>query len=221
MKNRMTNWTGPLLLCLALLGCDGASSKQPDQSTAPEEQKADTTLAMVLEASEVAYWVAGETVTAIDGVRAMAEGLEQAEDAGYTVTIDASHERAGQLRLVLETVPAGSSKIDLKAESDRLFESLKQRFDQQAKSAAMQEEAHHRAQAKAAAERVKQLQEELQSFIQITRGSPQTDASRLERRKLDRRIENALVEQIAAEKAVHQAEVRIDRERFVTLLRVR
>lgn len=222
MRKTATHWIGLVALCVICSGCGGESTTSDQaQGSGETEPKKTQPMAMVLETSEASYWRDGEEARAIEDVRAMIVGIEPTADAGFTLSIDPAFERTGQLRVVLTPAPEPSADPDLKVESDKLFDQLKTTFDQRAKDAALQEEAHHREQAAQIAKQVKQLQEKLQGFLEISRGSPSTDASRLERRTLERQIETALVEQIASEKAAEKAQRRTDRKRFITLLRVR
>lgn len=222
MRNQYLRWTCLLAIALILPGCGGEATPPDQRDPAGQaEQTDDQPLAMVVETSEPTYWVGDAEVSTIDSVRTMIGDLKLDEQAGLTIRIDESFDRIGQLRVLLEPVADSQSSIDLKAQSDLVFEELKQAFDQQAKDAAMQEESYHRGQVQAAADQVKQLQKTLHDLQEITRGSPTTSESRLERRKLSRQIEVALANQIAAEKAVNKAELRNDRKRFIVLLRVR
>ena len=221
MQKPITRWIGLIALCVVFSGCGGESATHDPAETPTDKPKNDQPLAMVLETSEATYWRDGEEAKTIDDVRAMIGGIDLDADAGYTLSIDPEFERAGQLRVLLKAANEATSELDLKAASDKLFDQLKSAFDQRAKDAALQEEAHHRDQTAQLAERVKQQQDELKGFLELSRGSTSTQASRLERRQLERQIETALVDQIAAEKATEKAKRRIDRERFITLMRVR
>lgn len=220
---RKTVAIGLILFTLGvmLVGCGGESATSDPAQTPTDEPKNDQPLAMVLETSEATYWRDGEEAKTIDDVRAMIVGMEPAAEAGYTLSIDPEFDRAGQLRVLLTATTESTSEQDLKAASDKLFDQLKSAFDQRAKDAAMLEEAHHLKQKAQLAKRVKQQQDELKGFLELARGSTSTQASRLARRQLERQIETALVDQIAAEKAAEKAKRRIERERFITLLRVR
>ena len=214
-------WIGLLALCFALLGCGGESTTEPGDSTKPAEQAIDPTLAMVLEVSEPTYWRAGEELSTIDDVRLLALSSQTKIDQGYTLSIDASHERAGQVRLLLERTSEQDDEIDLSAESDKLFEQVKQIFDEQAKQSLVEALAHQQALAKTASQAVTALQRKLQAYQESQHGLPATSESRLERRKLDRQIKTTLQGRIDADKRIEELQRRIDRERYVTLLRVR
>jgi len=176
-------------ICLALIGCDGESATTaPADSTGPDKQAIDPTLAMVLETSEPTYWRDGESAATTDDLRAMVLGQASKPDRGYTLSIDESHKRAGQVRVRLELPSDQKNGIDLSAESDKLFEQLKQSFDARAKQSLAEELAYQQALAKAASQAVAALQRTLQAYQESQRGLPATDASRLERRKLDRQI---------------------------------
>lgn len=222
MRKPIMRWIGLLAMCLALLGCDGESATtEPTHSTAPAEQAAAQSLAMVLETSEPTYWRDGQEVSTTDDLRVMVLSTQSKIDQGYAVSIDESHQRASQVRVLLEPTSRKDNDVDLRAQADTLFAQLKLMFDERAKQALADEFAHQQALAKAAAQAVAELQQTLQTFQENQRGLPATDASRLERRKLDRQIETTLQAQINADKRIEQLQRRIDRERYVTLLRVK
>ena len=222
MRHTITTWTALLILSLMLAGCGGEPDQQGKGNTdQPAAPAAVESVAMIIEASEPTYWRQGEEVQTIDDVRVLVRGLENGRDAQHTRHIDESYERAGQLRVVFQPKPDARLDKDLKALSDEYFQEIKLLFDQHAKQALHDELAHHQSTAQSAAEEVKKLQQALQAFQEVRRGLPQTDESRLERRKLERKIETTLQSQIDADKRVASLQKRIDRERYVTLLRVR
>lgn len=222
MQQSITQWIGLGLLCLLLIGCGGEPERQAENTPAQPEQAAESkVLAMVLETSKPTYWRDGEEAKTIDDVRAMVLAQPSTPDQGYTVTIDETHEREGQLRVLFSKTAGTDIEVDLAAESDANFDQIKEAFDLRAKAAALQEEAHLKGQVKEYSAQVSRLQGELRNLQSINRGFASTDETRLEFRKLNRQIDVTLAELIATEKAVEQAERRNNRERFVTLLRLR
>ena len=222
MNVSIKRWVVLLALCLMLLGCgDDSATTTPTDSTGTTKQAVDPTLAMVLEASEPTYWRDGQETAATDDLRVIVLAQASTLDQGYTVSIDESHSRADQLRVLLEQTSDNTNAVDLSTEADLLFEHIKRVFNERAKQALADELTHQQALAQTASEEVASLQKTLQAFQESLRGLPATDASRLERRKLDRQIETTLQSQIDADKRIEQLQRRIDRERYVTLLRVR
>ncbi|MEM9346275.1 MAG: hypothetical protein AAGB26_06645 [Planctomycetota bacterium] len=220
--NDLKNWIGLLALFLLVVGCGGEAEVQaPSGPTDADETPRVETLAMVVETSEPTYWHGGEEVSTIEDVQWMVLAEEPGRDAGYMFSIDESYERAGQLRVVFTKTPDARADVDLKKVVDGRFERLKQRFDQQAEAAALEEQAQLRAMVDKRKADVATRQKALTDLQTLRRGLPSTDESRLEMRKLNRQIEVALAEVIALEKAVEQAERRNDRKRYVTLMRVR
>lgn len=221
MRKKVHPWIGLLVLCLLLVGCGGESTTQGPADTSEPKPEHPKPLAMVLEVSEPTYWRDGEAVDTIDDVALMVHAMQTKLDQGYMATIDDTHERSGQLRVLFETSPNGNDEIDLQAASDETFESLKSLFDERAKASLHDELSFQKTIATSAADNIKQLQQSLQVFQESQRGLPQTDASRLERRKLERQIETTLQAQIDANKLLESLQRKIDRERYITLVRVR
>ncbi|MFK7788406.1 MAG: hypothetical protein AB8C95_02790 [Phycisphaeraceae bacterium] len=223
MQNNATRWIALLVICLMTIGCGGESTTQ-EQADADEDTRSQEDagpVVMVLETSEPTYWRDGQAVSTIEEVRTLVIEYEPEAAQNYTIEIDGDFKRAGQLRLVLEQVGETDPPTDLSAQAAQLFDQIQLAFNQKAKDAAMHEEGHLRGELKNAISEVTRLQAEINALQQILRGVPSTDESRLERRKLNRQLDNILVTQIALEKSIEQAKRRNDRERYVTLLRVR
>jgi ribosomal protein S20 len=209
-----------LALCIALVGCGDTSPDQPEGPAAPAEQKTDPTVAMVLETSELTYSFGnGDEEQAIDYVALLVTNTP--EDPSYTLSIDESHQRAGQLRVLLKPTVDDATDGDLKAQADTLFTELKSAFDQHAKEAAYAARNNGTREVSKLDAEFQAAQKKLRSFQDAVRGLPDSDELRLERRKLERKVETSLQAKIEAEKLVASVQKRIDRERFVVLLRAR
>ena len=210
-----------LTLCVTLVGCGDAATEQPEGQASPEKQQADPSLAMVLETSELTYGKGNpdEQGHAIDDVALLVGNAPV--DRGYTIRIDASHQRAGQLRVLLERDEDNAAEIDLEAEADTLFETLKTAFDREAQEIAYAELADRTRQAAALDAEFQAAQKKLLGFQEAVRSLPNTDEIRLERRKRERKVETSLQAKVEADKLIASLQKRIDRKRFVTLQRVR
>lgn len=222
MWNQTTKWIPLIALCLLVLGCGGESATQDiAESSDPSKAEGSKPLAMVLEVSEPTIWRNNEHYSATDWVGQVAT-MPSKMDRGYLITIDESFEREGQLRVLFDpTWGDEKNAVDLEAEANAHFARWKEGFERTAKEGLEEELAYHEMAAETAGKEIKQLQQTLQTFQEARRGLPQTDASRLERRKLERQIETTLQAQIEANKRVESLQKRIDRERYITLVRVR
>lgn len=209
-----------LTLCTASVGCSEEPTGPTPSNATTIKPEADQAFAMVLETSQPTLWRNGEAIDAIEYVGQLAT-MPSKVDREYTIRIDESFKRDLQLRLLLgPTFEQDKNAVDLPAAADQLFIQLKEGFDRLAEEGLAEELADQQAQAVSAAASVKEAQQVLQAFYGARRGLPQTDASRLEQRKLERQIEKALQAQIDADKYVTSLQKKIKRSQHAKLLRV-
>ena len=221
---RKTGANGLILLafCVALAGCGGEEAKPSPPAESNEPAAGPVEAQVVVEASELHLMQQGERVDAISLVDSMLPASDEAESLGYHVQLDRDFDREGQrLISITPTNPMVPNQSKIDEAADKIYASIKAEFDAYCKQATINELEYQQARAEDARSAFQRLRGELSAFQDARRGLPQTDASRLERRKLDHQIENALQAQIAADKAVERLQKKIDRDRFTTLLRVR
>lgn len=222
MKKIRPNGLLLFALCVVLCGCGGdeADTSQTPESIKPEQGPIKTE--MVVESSEPTLTKEGEPIDAMGVVEQLLANSNELVAAGYHAQFDREYQREGQ-RLISVTPmnPVTPDQAATDQAADETFAALKAAFDAYAKQATVDELAYQQALAETETNVVKELQRALQVFQESRRGLPQTDASRLERRTLERQIETTLQSQIEANKRIDSLKKRIDRERFVTLLRVR
>ena len=210
------------LLCFFLAGCgDEPQAAAPDTPYNPEPQT--PRIELVVEASEASITANGIPRDATDILRDILKDESALPLEGFTIQIDETFVRAGQLLLVIEPgSEAGDATEDaLEAAAAATFDQLKTSFQSQAESAIRDELGKQKGVASQARSEVQALQKALQFYQEAQRAAPETDASRLERRKHKLAIDNALAEQIEAEKQIESLQRQIDRGQFATLVRVR
>lgn len=222
MQNHTKSWTALLTLCL-LLTCCGSEEPAPEPSAAAERvQQGPLEAELVVEASEPKLIVDGESIDAMQIVESILSESEEGVLLLFHTQIDRDFKREGQCMIwITPNPPITPDQAGVDKAADEIFGLLKAEFDARAKQAQQDALAFYQAQAKTKADEVRRLQQALQVFQESRRGLPQTDASRLERRTLDRQVEVALQEQIEAGEKIEELQKRIARDRHATLLRVR
>lgn len=202
-------------LCLLSLGCN--EEPVPSESVDREEPSPALTAEMVVQSSEPTLWIDGEETAAIDVLRPMVLGSAATLADGLTVAVYDTHPGEPKLRVVLGRTTDSDPAIDLAAAMDALFAQLSRQFAGVAKQSLIEELTVKQAEIEVAAARVVETQAE----IQFQRDALALRPDPATARKLNRFLERALDEQIAAEQRAEAVQKRIERQRFATLLRVR
>jgi len=221
MMNHSPRWICLLMSALMLTGCGGEEPEQESPGTPDERVEAPTSAELVVSAGSEPIWSEGKPVIPANLIDKLVRNDASLAPDNYTVRINEDDfVDEGKIHLIVE--PEGQADAEaLKQAADQVFDRLKTTFDAESKQFAVNELAFQQGLAKRAREEVTRLQKIFQDYLQATRGFPETNESRLERRKHERAIKLALDEQIAIEKHIATLQRKIDRDQHVTLMRVR
>ena len=223
MMNDLKNWVGLLVLCLLLLGCGGDEPTAEIDPLPEEPDEIPTQIEVIVEPSEAMLFVDGDSRPSVELVRELLADETVGYPAMAQITVDDADSSQSRVtfRVAFKAIEGRMKEGAIEGLADMVYEPLSKEFNAMAAQSIEDEMIYHKAQAQAAAGSVKELQQSLKAFQETRRGLPQTDASRLERRKLERQIENVLQAQIDADKLVTSLQKKVDRGQHATLQRVR
>lgn len=212
-----------LMLCFLTTGCgdEEPQAAAPEMASNPEPEALRVEL--VIEASQASIMTDGIPRDATAILRDILDADSSLPPEGFTIAIDETFVRSNQLLLIIEPDGTGGDRSDeaLEGAAVATFDQLKAAFESRAAAATRDELGKQVSAVEQARSEVQALQKALKFYQETLRGNPETDASRLERRKHKLAIDNALEEQVNAEKQVESLQRQIDREQFATLLRIR
>ena len=221
MPNQMTRWICLLVGALLLVGCGGETPEQQSPDNAENTEEAPTHAELVVSAGSEPIWSEGKPVIPANIIDKLVRQDATLAPDNFTVRInDEAFVKEGRIYLVVE--PEGQTDAEaLEQAADQVFDRLKAGFDAESKQFAANELTFQQGLAKRARVEVARLQGAFQDYVQAIRGFPETDETRLERRKHERAIKLALDEQIAIEKHIATLQRQVDRGQYTTLMRVR
>lgn len=223
MHKQTHPWIGLVVLCLLMIGCRGEEEQAKTDHAADEPDQNPTRAEVIVEPTEQALAIAGQSRQMAELIQAILTDDTVAYPAMAAIQINKGFGSSTRVSFWVEITAVAGRVSDETVEvlADQAYDALKTEFDARAKQALADEVIYQQSLADTAAKDVKQLQQALQIFQEARRGVPKTDASRLERRQLERQIETTLQAQIDAAEQVKAIQRRVDRQKFVTLVRIR
>ncbi len=223
MPNQVTRWIFLLTLCLVLAGCGGEEQDTNVDRAKNEPAGPPVRTEVIVEPSDKTVFIDGEARPSVELVRALLVDPSLDYPVMAVINTDDAFESPTQVKFSVEIgeVAGRIGEGTVKVLADQTTQTLKAAFEARTKQALKDELAFSQSITESAAEEVKAAQKALQVFQESRRSLPQTSDSRLERRTIDRQYELALQTQIETSKRIEALQKRIDRERYVTLLRVK
>lgn len=223
MRKKIHSWIGLLALCLMLIGCSGEEQDVKTDRPADESDQIPMRAEVIVEPTEQTLTTAGQPRKTAELIQAILTDDTVDYPAMAIIEIDEDFKPSTRVRFWVEIAEIEGLVNDetISALADQTYSALKTEFDARTKQALADEVIYQQSLADAATKDVKQLQQTLQTFQETRRGVTKTNASRLERRTLERQIETTLQAQIDASKQAQELQRRIDRDTSVTLVRVR
>lgn len=227
MKEQKTMWTGLIVLAMlsvqGLAGCGGEDATVPagrsGSSAAAEQQR--PVGEFVVEPSATTLVIDGEPSEALALVRelVLADGQSLTPE-GYTLRIDEAYESKTRLCLVVEPTDKQDEQA-IKDAAGLAYEALAGRFAQRSEAALRDELIATKRRFDETSVLRQSAQEAVRAYSASRSGLDATKESRLQTRRLELQLEQALDEQTKLEKQVQSLQKQIDRQRWVTLVRVR
>ena len=224
MKNRTALWIGPCLLCLILMGCGGEAPVASEPETPAEKKQTPARAEIVVEAHGPAYVRrhSGAPSSAMELVDSILSESATVIPVGFHAQVNSSFPQEQQRQIVITpTHPFTPDQAELDQAANEVFDSLKTEFDAYTKRTLGDHRLRRQEAEKALALQVKDAQEELQKYQAQFRGIDDSTEAKFTLRKLERKIETLLQERIENNKELEAIQKQIDREQYITLLRVR
>lgn len=220
MKMQPMMWVWLVVLSVSAVGCGDGGDPAADNARPSKEKPAPPVGAVVIEPSEPTITIAGEARPTLDVVRELIADEPSPAPEGYAVQFDDGFNTKGRLRFVVEPAESQGDEA-VKQAAAQAFDTLAQAFSD-AMQSALRDELVSAGQAldTAHVER-KAAQEALRSYSANRSGLSPTKASRLETRRLELRLEEALKHQSALAERIKAMENQLERERWPTLRRIK
>jgi len=211
------------VVLLLLAGCGGSDTQTADDRPQKPQAKAEPPGEVVFEPSNATFNVEGEPTPALDLARDLLTADPPITPAGYTLRIDDAYDRPNRLRFVVE--PADDQT---ETDDDATKQAAGETYDALAAAFATASEAALRAELAYTQEKFDQTsaarqaaQDDLRNYLASRSGLPDTNESRLEKRRLNLKVEQLLQQQGELKKQAESLERDLARQRWVTLQRVR
>ena len=224
MRIQATRWVVLFTQCLLMLGC-GGEEQNNDIDPDPEEVSAfPMEVEVVVEPSNPTLVIEGRSRQSVELVHELlADDSIEYPALADILDIDDEFEPKTRVRFVIkiQVVTGIHDDESMKILADQTYGVLKAEFDVRARQATLDELEAASEAAEFAKKQVAELQQTIDAYLKSWQGLPATDEYRQQRRVYRVMMDSALEKQIEQEEAVKALQRRIDRERFVTLLRVK
>ncbi|MFN3166720.1 MAG: hypothetical protein ACE37H_06610 [Phycisphaeraceae bacterium] len=220
MRNTPHTLRAAMIALLVLLAGCGGDDPATEGPTTPRQAKAQAPGEVVVEPSELTITIGAEPTPALDLARDLLTADPPIAPAGYTLRIDETYDRPNRLRFVVE--PADGQDDDAtKQAAGAAYDALAAAFakaTEQAMRAELgsTEEAFDRTSAAR-----QEAQDALRNYLALRSGLPDTNEVRLEKRRLNLKVEQLLEQQGDLKKQAESLERNLGRERWATLRRIR
>lgn len=220
MKTILPTRPATLILLLLLAGCGGDDTQATDPGDPRPKAQAPEPGEVVVEPSTPTIIIDNEPRPTLDIVRALLTADPAPTPEGYTLRIDDAYPRENRLRFVVS--PKDKQDDDAtKQAAGEAYDALAAAFATQSEAALRAELVQTQQQFDQASQARQAAQDAMRNYLANRSGLPDTNESRLEKRRLDLHIQQALDKQRALGEQAQSLQKQIDRERWPTLRRIR
>jgi hypothetical protein len=211
------------VVLLLLAGCGGDDTQTPTPAKPTKQAPAGAPGEVVVEPSKATFNVKGIPTPALDLARELLTQDPPITPAGYTRRIDDAYDRPNRLRLVVEPADDQNETDDdaTKQAAGETYDALAAAFATASEAALRAELAYTQEKFDQASAARQAAQDDLRNYLASRSGLPDTNESRLEKRRLNLKVEQLLQQQGELKKQAESLERDLARQRWVTLQRVR